>query len=331
MFKSLDDEAMKQLNSLLDQKKSLDEKIKKIHRIVRQQERNIPSDQELLNKKKFDQQQKDGLNPAPLVPRVDLEAMVGTEVFERILDAEIIDDVIETSVRGVKLKYKAPNIRALWQSTGQEYIEPELLNFIDTIEEGESYFDIGASTGVFALYAAAKGVNTICIEPEAANFNILNYNTYLNFNLVQGSIKNFNLALSDNDCIDEIYIKKFEEAGHVKILGNPTARGEGGEFIAEYRQHVLSFRFDTFIKLFVKKLPSHIKIDVDGAEKKLVEGMGELLLDKQIQSIFIEIDDADSSSREALEILIHAGFEIKKKVRVQNYFGEHNYILERRT
>lgn len=320
---------MTTLEELEAQKSKLEEEIKELKRQARRRTVHLPTEQEKAQEQEFNRQQLAGKTPMPLVPRVDLESLVGSEAYERTLTAEAIRDTYITTLRGITLKYKAPNRRALWQSAGQEYIEPDLLDFIDTIEPEETYFDIGASTGIFAIYAAARGINTVCFEPEVQNFNLLNFNSFLNNEQTNGKIKNFNLALSDTDGVDEMYIKKFEEAGHLKILGSPQARGESNEFTAEYRQSVLTLRLDTFMSIANLSLPTHLKIDIDGAEKKLLLGMGDLLANRTIRSICIEILDNDQSSLHSLDILKSHGFEITHKVRVQNYFGEHNYFLQR--
>ena len=63
---------------------------------------------------------------------------------------------------------------------GTIYIEPGLLDFIDALPKNAIYFDVGASTGVFAIYAAIRGNRTICFESEVANFNILTMNSIVN-------------------------------------------------------------------------------------------------------------------------------------------------------
>lgn len=320
---------MTTLEELEFQKKVIDNKIRDIKRQDRRELKVTPSIQQTSQENEFKRQQLAGLNPSPLVPHVNLESVVGSEAYERALDSEGISDIFETTLRGVSLTYKTPNRRALWQSAGQEHIEPELLDFIDEMAPGDTYYDIGASTGIFAIYAAAKGIQTICFEPEVQNFNLLNFNSYLNRNATKDRLKNFNIALSDTNGTDEMYISKFEEAGHLKILGKPLARGNIDEFKEEFRQSVLALRFDTFIDVSKNTIPTHLKIDIDGAERKFLDGMGDLLSNKTIHSIFIEILESDKESIETLDIIKNHGFKIEKKIRVQNYFGENNYILRR--
>ncbi|MBV1921758.1 MAG: hypothetical protein KUG73_13855, partial [Pseudomonadales bacterium] len=69
--------------------------------------------------------------------------------------------------------------------------------------------------------------------------------------------------------------------------------------------------------------------DRDGSEGEFIKGMGDLLLNERIRHIFIEILENNRESEETLDVLKNKGFTIENKIRVQNYFGEHNYILHR--
>lgn len=318
-----------QLESLEQQKLLIEQQINQIKRNLRKGQSEAPTQQHLEQEAEYKRQLEMGLNPSPLVPRVDLEELVGSETYEAALQAEEFNCDISTTLRGIPLTFRAPSRRALWQSIGQEYIEPDLLDFIDEIPSDGCYFDIGASTGIFAIYAAAKGIKTACFEPEAQNFNLLNYNAYLNRAAIQSNIHCFNIALANQDSIDYMYIKKFEEAGHLKILGTPQARGEPSPFEEEYRQSVITMKLDSFLNMSDLEAPTHLKIDVDGAEQKLLSGMVDLLANRKLHSILIEINENDPESNKTLDLIYAHEFKLDKKQRVQNYFGEFNYLLRR--
>ena len=69
----------------------------------------------------------------PLVEHIELEDLVGTEIFESVLKNEREEESHCFQLRGCNVHFYTPNLRSLWQSAGQEYIEPELLAFIDSI------------------------------------------------------------------------------------------------------------------------------------------------------------------------------------------------------
>lgn len=73
--------------------------------------------------------------------------------------------VTESVIRGKTLRYNTQSKRQLWQAVGLEHIEPELLDYIDSLPEGAIFYDIGASTGIFSVYAKNCGLNVYAFEP----------------------------------------------------------------------------------------------------------------------------------------------------------------------
>lgn len=279
-------------------------------------------------KQEFLRRKESGMNPSPLVEWIPLEEFAGKENYDRALRLENLVQTSETILRGKALCFVTNTRRLLWQSLGQEYIEPELLDFIDQIPLADTFCDIGASNGVFALYAAVKNIRVVCFEPEIANFSLLNHNTFLNSAKNDLSILNFNIALSDENGLGNIFIEKYEPGGHLKILDNDQKR-RGEKFMPEYKQGVLKYRFDDFLKMTEMPTPNHIKIDVDGAEEQVLKGMRETLKDDQLKRIFIELDEDGERYNSCNKLLNNSGFKLTTHKRVQNYFGEENFIYER--
>lgn len=269
-----------------------------------------------------------GENPLPLVQRVDLASIAGEENHRIAMASEKHCPVSTTTLRNVQIHFSISSRRLLWQAFGQEYIEPDLLDFIDSVPADGVYMDVGASTGLFALYAAAIGKRVICFEPEVANFSVLNYNTWLNHESHKFPVRNFNVALSDKSGLGEIFIEKFETGGHLKILDKPVKRFDN-EFVPDFRQSVLKYSLDDFLDLCQLPPPTHIKIDVDGSEPEVLLGMKRLLADVKLRQIFIELEESGKNHDFCHSLLIDNGFRVKSRRRVQNYFGEDNFIFTR--
>ena len=276
--------------------------------------------QDLDQINEFDRRFIAGLNPAPLVKKIQLEDIAGKENYARVAELEKLNLVSSSIIRGKELSFITNSKRLLWQAYGQEYIEPELLDFIDDIPSTSTYFDIGASNGVFALYAAIKGISVVCFEPEIANFSLLNHNTYLNSKSSLIDISNFNIALSDENGIGEIYIEKYEAGGHLKILDSDLNRNKTS-FNPDFIQKVLKYKLDDFLKLTNLRIPNFLKIDVDGAEQRVLKGMTGLLKNDKLQKIFIELEEAGENFDFCHNIITSNGFKIESRKRVQNYFG----------
>ena len=307
---------------------ALSKKLTLIQRDDRRTEAKSFSHKLIKIQKEYDRRISEGEVVEPLVEIRDLEDLVGSDAYETALHSDQPVKAYKTNLRGKEVNFYTPNLRSLWQSAGQEYIEPELLNFIDAIPYDGVFFDVGASTGVFAIYAAMLGRKTVCFEPEVANFNILNMNAFINNNNLDDNFHAYNVALSDENSINKMYIKKFGAGAHEKILGNSKTRDGSEIFSAEYTQSIITLTMDQFC-VMSKFTPTDIKIDVDGAELRLISGMKKTLSNPNLKRIFIEVSEAEKSSKEALKIILDYGFKMYKKNRVQNYFTEFNYTLHR--
>ena len=268
-------------------------------------------------------------SPHSVNPVIDVQTMVSKQIYADVVDYEQKLLTITTRVRNVDVIYTTTSKRLLWQALGLEYIESELLDFIDAIPHGGIYMDIGASNGIFAMYAAVSGKQVYCFEPEVANFALLNMNTYLNQASCAYKVQNFNVALADTVGIGNMYIKKFEPGGHMKILDKPIEVGKTQQFEPEYVQSILRYSLDLFIEHTQIPYPSYIKIDVDGNELNVLRGMANVLADVSVKSIFIELEQHNVDTEDCLRIFESHGFTITAIRQVQHYQGLHNVVLKR--
>lgn len=312
---------------LEDKISKLNSELTLLRRKSRQETKEFVSEPEHF-KKEYAIRKQNGEKVDPLIKNVDLEELVSSEIFEKVLKINNNLAVNKTKLRSKDLYFYTPNMRSLWQSFGQEFIEPELLDFIDSIPKNGIYFDVGASTGVFAIYAAAMKKKTYCFEPEGTNYNILNINNYLNFKQTQNFFHGFNLAISRSLGTETMFMKHFEPSAHEKILGNNQVRDGSSRFKIDYKQRVLSLSLDQFCEM-EKVNPTDIKIDVDGSELDVIKGMKNTLKSPSLRRIFLEVSVKNKNSKMALSKILRSGFKIILKKRVQNYFDDFNYVLER--
>ena len=260
----------------------------------------------------------------PLMSKIiNLEKLVGSKTFNAVKNLEDNSEIIfVNSLRGKEIKFNIKNLRSLWQSAGQEYIEPDLLNFIDNIEPNGIYFDIGASIGNFCLYAASKEIKVFAFEPEITNHYLLLTNSLLNEEY-QKNLKSYCIAIGEKHKFEEIKIEKFEISSHQKRINDYS-------FNPAYSQKTFTISLDDFCKL-ENIWPTDIKIDVDGYEEQCVGGMKENLTNGNLKNIFIEIDLEQESSIKALDEIQKYKFEIISSKQVQNYKNLYNYVLSKST
>jgi hypothetical protein len=98
---------------------------------------------------------------------------------------------------------------------------------------------------------------------------------------------------------------------------------------------MLGFRADDFIEQFAVDPPTHIKIDVDGNEDRIVEGAREALSSEHVQSVLVELDERRSEYCEGVfAILKSAGLsQITREDRPAGGDGKfahvYNFIARR--
>lgn len=168
------------------------------------------------------------------------------------------------------------------------------------------FFDVGANIGVFSLFAAQRQLRVFSFEPEAENFNILNRNIFLN-------------DLYDNVLAFCICVGGRSQATQLRVSSARTPGKSLNSFVRpddslrlhghKYLQGSLVASIDDLTSEFGLPIPNHIKIDVDGNEDLVVEGMSQVLSSPLVKTICIEINQIDENK--VLQIQAHiegAGF-----------------------
>lgn len=201
-------------------------------------------------------------------------------------------------VRGVPIKIIIPLNQVGVYNTFKDWEkrEPEVLDWIDAFEPGCTFFDVGASFGTETLYAARKtnGPKKIvsfdlCLQ---SSFN-LSYNISLN-NI--NNVDQYFLALSD-----EIKLIPFTTPSNYYFV-------KGRKTYDSISFNTLSISMDQFIDMSLI-FPDYIKIDVDGAEQKIISGMTKTVQNKKLKSVVVEVSDESESG--ISEFFDQAGFKIE--------------------
>lgn len=232
------------------------------------------------------------------------------------------DTVIEINVRDVSLRQYVPNEILRFNAECLSELEPETLSWIDSFTPGSVYYDVGASTGPYAHYAIIKTqADSICFEAEGQNFAVLQMNSWLNKERLPHQPKAFNIAISDQCGTNEIYCAKYEAGYHMKILGQPVRVGESVKFEPDHVQHVMTISLDDAQRTFGLPCPHYLKVDVDGAEREVIQGAVDTLGNPQLKSIMIELHDPDGSSADIVSNITRTKFKFAERFPVRNARG----------
>ena len=174
--------------------------------------------------------------------------------------------------------------------------EPDTRRWIDLhIRSGDHVWDVGANMGAYTLYACLKdGVTVTAFEPVPATFAMLVRN--IETNGLTRRVMPVSIALSNSNGVMPLYLSSSEAGSAMHALGSPT--NVNGRFEAVEALNVTVARGDALVRQFGMSAPDHIKIDVDGHELRVLEGLTELL--PKARTIWIEMTNkADATGENA--------------------------------
>jgi FkbM family methyltransferase len=152
--------------------------------------------------------------------------------------------------------------------------EEELLEtFLAEISPGDTVFDIGANIGLYTLPAALKlrGTGSVyAFEPVPLWFQRLRENIQLNRIGIEGNVFTYNVGLSDKDEMCNLAMKQVQGSGMGSITGNyPNQMDKNKTVVIP----VQMFRGDDFLTEKGIPGPNVVKIDVEGAELAVLQGL----------------------------------------------------------
>ncbi len=196
--------------------------------------------------------------------------------------------------------------------------EPETVDWIKNFNKDSIFFDIGANIGIYSLFAAKLNHKTISFEPESHNFAALNIN--INDNNFEKKIISYPISLDEKMKISQLNIFKFRFGGSGHSFDR-LLNSQGKEFDTSHTQGSISVTLDKFSEE-TNIYPDYIKVDVDGNELRVINGMKNLLSSKKIKSILIELDRTYSEHLEVIDVLKSFNYNLsfyKDKNGVSNH------------
>ena len=243
------------------------------------------------------------------------ETKVGQELLIRIGNRSM-EVVTVINYKGYKFFFPTPNAICKFRAVTFSTKEPETLDWIDGIPEGNILWDIGANVGLYSIYAAkARKCKVYAFEPSVFNLELLARG--INLNKVTSNICICPLALSDSLCANEMHMSSIEWGGAMSTFGKNY--GFDGKKIKEvFRFQTIGLTMvDSIEKLGIPK-PDYIKIDVDGIEHLILGAGFEVLMN--VKGVLVEVnDDFKELALGCHKILSNAGFVLAKKLHSEMF------------
>ncbi|WP_256301102.1 FkbM family methyltransferase [Haloarchaeobius salinus] len=176
--------------------------------------------------------------------------------------------------------------------------EAVLEAFVETVQHDDVVWDIGANVGTYAVVGAlaAPDGTVVAFEPHPDNARRIDENAALN------DIENVQVervALGDSDGTAHLHLHGDQSGG-----GQHSLVDEAEDAVEVDTARGASFVADG------GPAPNVLKIDVEGAELGVLDGMPELLATDHCRVLFVEVHHEHGVSNDAVEGRLHAaGFE----------------------
>ncbi len=170
-------------------------------------------------------------------------------------------------------------------------IEPDSLDFVrEFLTAGDTFVDIGANRGLYSLIAAGivgdKG-NVFSFEPNPAVYGMLVENQ--RSNRLDTYMKAFNLAMAEkNSASIKFYLSKNPNNSGLSTLTPDPELIAAGKLGEDRVIEVAAQTFDTFAEKMAINHIDLMKIDAEGAEFLVLQGMEETIRKGVSRALIIE-------------------------------------------
>ena len=206
-----------------------------------------------------------------------------------LLHEATLQEVAVPTSAGV-LRVLCPSNRALHDPQGFGRDEPETVAWIESLPADAVLWDIGANIGLYALFAARRGLRVLAFEPSAASFAAMVASAEANG--LDRLVDAYCLALDEAPGLARLQMAS-SAAGHSmhSISGAP----------GRFSQAVLAMTVDGLVAQGAR-VPTHIKLDVDGIEAAILRGAKATLAG--VREVLVEVEGATAEAE--IPILLKA-------------------------
>jgi FkbM family methyltransferase len=214
--------------------------------------------------------------------------------------------VVELKFEERAMRFCADSPAARWRAETLLTKEPVTIEWIRGFRRGAVFLDVGANVGIYTVFAAlARDARVYAFEPESQNYGTLNRNIALNG--LDRRVTAVCAALSNENRIGPLYLSAFATGMSSHSFGEEVGfdlKPRPAAFV----QGCASFRFDDLAASGQLPVPEYVKIDVDGFEHRVIEGMHETLRAPALRELLIEINPSLAEHRELRDTLVAGGF-----------------------
>ena len=261
----------------------------------------------------------------------------GKILFFKIFEQFEKKSYIKKNFLNHEVSFFIPNQVIAWRVKTLFTQEPETIEWINNFEDNLNIFwDIGGNIGLYSIYSALrhKNLQIFCFEPSTSNLRTLSRN--ISINNLQNRININQFALSDKKNIYQTMHETNFIEGHSMSTFSYNTDFEGKNLVPEQKYNIYGTSIDNLIEAKILKCPNYIKLDVDGIEHKILDGAKKTLMNNDLKSILVEVNENFlDQHKDIIRIMKENNFKLVSKNQntpeVQNtkFSKTFNYIYNR--
>jgi len=194
--------------------------------------------------------------------------------------------IVQHEVRGVTVRFhvRTPGELRNLDPAGHAQQEQGIVErLVDSLQEGDVAFDVGANVGFYTIllaHAVGQSGQVIAFEPNPESFLHLQDNLELN---TSRNVRAIRMALGDTD--GEAWLYEGQENGDSSLVAQPPGT-------AFDRRVVETAAGDSFRDAHKLPVPRVVKVDVEGYEYHVLQGLRFTLARPECQLLCCEIHPA---------------------------------------
>jgi len=209
--------------------------------------------------------------------------------------------VVRQAIEGIEILFAVHTWVEYHNRARDSYTgEPDMVEFIKyNLSNVDVFWDVGANVGAYSLLSAkiAPNVKVVAFEPYIPTYAHLWDNIVLNG--CAERITPLCMALSHCTRLDSLGISDPRAGSSEHVLGRKNT---------DLTQPSVAITGDDAIRLFRIQSPTIVKIDVDGYEISVIEGMVNTLKNISLRTLIIEVE-RNKTEDGVFDLMNEAGFE----------------------
>ena len=235
---------------------------------------------------------------------------------------QLLDPKIDVAFDKQELTFRTGNGRLLWRAKSLLSEEPLMITWIKSMQLDDVVLDVGANVGIYTIPIAKKVRTVYACELDPLNIAILKENMFLNS--VTENVVVLPFACGDSAKIVDVKFRDLAYGDALQLIegGDPQNTRLGKQ---THSAKVVQFSLDDIFTKLDLAQPNKIKIDVDGNELTVLQGMKDLI--RGAKEIYFE-DSLSESCRELVQFLIGTGFEKYRSVEIFSKNNNRQFIGE---